>query len=265
VLKLRPILLVILLFAVSTMWVPEAWALSALEASIYLCAAATAGMIAAGRRRVSAGLFLAPFAAMCVWGIVQLAASWSVVRSATLQAVLYWLAAACLVWLGWEASRTPAGRLSFLRAALVAGSVVCLLGLVQLFTSKGRVFWLFPSGYETEVIGPFVSRNNYAAFVQLLLPLALALSFQDRKYSKSYLVLAAALFASVMASGSRTGAILIVIETAAVFVLCARLPGRGESHRRLALLSFGVPAAIFTAVCGYQFLWDRFSGDPDPY
>ncbi len=208
---------------------------------------------------------LVPFAAVCVWGIMQLAARWSVVRSATVGAVLYWLAAGCLAWLGWEVTQTRSERLSFLRGALVAGSVVCLLGLVQLFTSDGRVFWMFSSGYETDVIGPFVSRNNYAAFVELLLPLALALSFQDRRHSKSYLVLAAALFASVVASGSRAGAILVTLEAAVVFLSCARLPARRDSHPGLALLSFGVAVAVFVAVCGHQFLWDRFSQDTDPY
>ena len=104
---------------------------------------------------------------------------------------------------GKDAQRMQGGS-HFCEARWWRGSVLLrLLGLIQLFTSAGRVFWLFPSGYDTEVIGPFVSRNNYAAFVELLLPLALVFSYQDRPNSKAYLVLAAALVASVVASGSR--------------------------------------------------------------
>jgi len=109
---------------------------------------------------------------MCLWGVAQLAAHWTVVKAETQDAILYWLAALCLVWLGTAACGSWRMLQAFLKAVLVAGSVICVLGLLQLFTSNGRVFWLFPTGVESGVVGPFRSPKNYASFVELLLPIA---------------------------------------------------------------------------------------------
>ena len=59
--------------------------------------------------------------------------------------------------------------------------------------------------------------------------------------------------------------ILVIIEAAIVLVLCAHRQGRNNSHRGRTVLTFGVLAAAFIAVVGYQFVWDRFSHDHDPY
>jgi len=197
---------------------------------------------------------------MCLWGVAQLAAHWTVVKAETQDAILYWLAALCLVWLGTAACGSWRMLQAFLKAVLVAGSVICVLGLLQLFTSNGRVFWLFPTGVESGVVGPFLSPNNYASFVELLLPIALALSCQGGRDSKGYLVLAAALVASVFAAGSRAGSGLVIAEAAVIFLLRPR----GKTSRRSSI-RFAVLLSGFTLIVGYQQLWNRFSQDKDPY
>lgn len=262
--QLRHILVGILIFAVSTLWVRERWALSCLEGGTFLASAWLLLPIALRWRAAACGSTLPLIlVGMGLWGVVQLAARWTAVASATSEAVLYWLAAASLVWLGQVAGDTREKRLRCLKAALTAGSAVCLLGLIQLFTSDGRVFWLFPSGYDSEVIGPFVSRNNYAAFVELLLPVALALVFKDRRNSRAYLVVAAILAASVIASGSRAGSAIVIAETAIAFLLLLRRAERGIGRRYW--ITFAMLASAFTLIVGYQYLWERFSDDRDPY
>jgi O-antigen ligase len=198
---------------------------------------------------------------MCLWGGGQLAAHSTVVPAETADAVLYWLAATCLAWMGMEACSSREDRQDFLKIALAVGSTICLLGLVQLFTSHGRVFWLFPSGYGSEVIGPFVSRNNYAAMVELLLPVALLMAFRHGRQANLYLLLAAALVASVIASGSRAGSIIAISESALASLLQMRA-SRAPTGRRW--IGFASLVLTFTFIVGYQFVWDRFRGDGDP-
>ena len=252
--KLRHALLALLAFAVLTLWVRERWALSALEGGVFLVSAVMLGQAALGRRRLSAGVVAVPILFVAVWAALQIAAGWTAVRANTYEACLYWLTAACLVLLGHNACREPAGRSRFLKGALAVGSAVCFLGILQLFTSAGDVFWLFPSGYRTQVIGPFVNPNNYAAFVELLVPVALALAVRDERRGRTYLAIAAALAATVVAGGSRAGTIVVALECVAVLLLRPR-----------KLLAFGVLAAAFTLLVGYRFLWDRFTFDSDPY
>jgi len=52
------------------------------------------------------------------------------------------------------------------------GAVMAVFALVQAYTSQGAYFWLFASG-QPRVFGPFQNPNNYAAFIELILPLTL--------------------------------------------------------------------------------------------
>ena len=147
------VLMGILLWGVGTLWVRERWACGSLEAAIFLCTAWLLMRIVLRGRGATAALLPGVLLAMGFWGMVQLAAGWSVAPADTADAILYWAAAGCLAWLGMEACAERESRRQFLKALLLAGTTVCVLGLIQLFTSTGRVFWVFASGYDSEVIG----------------------------------------------------------------------------------------------------------------
>jgi O-antigen ligase len=225
----------LLAFAVLTLWVSERWVLSCVEAGAYLFACAIV-ILRAGRIRVSIALLAPVF--MCAWAAIQWGAHWSAVPSATVDSGLYWLAAACFVLIGSQAE-----SVIFLKTSLVLGAMVCVAGTIQMFTSPGNVFWLFPSGFDRRVIGPFVSPNNYAAFVELLLPLALV------RRGWPYLTVAAVLTATVVASASRTGAALVLAEIAVVMLL--------HQWNRRPILAFVFLAGILTVIVGAQFLTSR--------
>jgi O-antigen ligase len=248
--RLRYALLAILIYSVCTVWVPGRWALSGLQAMCFIAVAVVIWRADSRGVRVTI-----PFVGMACWTCIQRAACWTEVRAATGDAGLYWLTAACLVWLGYQAHSRR-----FLLGFLVAGSTIALLGIVQLYSSGNRIFWLFPSGYDSMVIGPFVSPNNYAAFVELLIPLALVLGLESRRPA-AYLMLAAALLAAVIASGSRAGAMLAMVECAAAFLLCR---GRGRTRPGMVAM-FLAAAGVFVAIIGYQFLWRRLSHSGDLY
>jgi O-antigen ligase len=252
---LRHILLGLLVFGVATLWIRERWALSALEAAVFCCSAARVAGILLRRQSAVIGWVPVFLAAVCLWGVLQLVEHWTVSPSDTVDAVLYWCAAVCFVWLGRQACATREDCRLFLEGALLTGSVICLAGIVQLFTSDGLVFWLFPSGYVSSVIGPFVNYNHFACFVELLLPIALVLAFKDQRY----LLLAAGLAAAVVASGSRAGTLLVLAETLVVYMLRGR-----DGLARGSLLKLAVLAAAFTGILGFRVVWDRFWSDPDP-
>jgi hypothetical protein len=48
-----------------------------------------------------------------------------------------------------------------------------LISTLQALTTDAKVFWLFQPNYTGGLMGPFVYRNQYAAFVELLLAVAL--------------------------------------------------------------------------------------------
>jgi hypothetical protein len=77
-------------------------------------------------------------------------------------------------------------------------------------------------------------------------------ALEDRRKAPAYAAMAAALYASVIAAASRTGAILVTAEILLI-VFTAR--------RRSRALTFGLLAAfavLFTAIAGWDVLWRRF-------
>ena len=132
-----------------------------------------------------------------------------------------------------------------------------MVSTLQLFTAEGNVFWLFPSGYKDLVLGPFVYHNQFAAFVEMVFPLAVVASLRDRERALIYAGMAAALYASVIASASRAGAALVTLELLAILAIA--LARRSISMRTAGFVAtcfvaFGV---CFGAVVGWQTLWDR--------
>jgi hypothetical protein len=133
---------------------------------------------------------------------------------------------------------------------------------LQTFTSGGKVLWLFPTIYNP-VMGPILYRNHYAAFIEVVLPIALYKALRSRHNSLLYSGMAAAMYASVIACASRAGTVLATAEILVVAVLMA---ARGVTTGRAigtALLRAAVLFVAFTAVVGWEHVWDRF-WQPDP-
>jgi O-antigen ligase len=245
------------MFAAGTVWVRERWALSILEGVVFLTVTVTAVRAFVRRSVSSFGFLLIAFIGMAAWGLAQLTAGWTVVGADTRDAVLYWLAAACLVRLGCRVSANHDARDWFLKAFAIAGSAISLIGLLHFFTSGELMFWLFPSGYESQIPGPFISRNNYAAFVELLVPVALFLALRRRDAGRGYLLLAAMLLAAAIGCASRAGVVLVIAETIVVFLLAKQRPA--------ALAVFAVVSTVFVVIVGHQYVWERLTHDTDPF
>jgi O-antigen ligase len=261
--RLAASLAVLLYFGVLTIWVRGRWALSLLEAGVFLTA--LAWLLAWVRRpqRIQTAGLLVPLAGAPLWGLLQLALGTTVYRFATWEAVLFWFAVCTAVFLGLQALARPSIRSRFLSALLYFGVGVSILGTVQWFTSGGKVFWWFDSGYP-DAFGPFVYHNNYAAFAELLLPLAIYRGLSDSRHGASYAVAAGVLYASVIASYSRAGSILATGELLLVPVLAA---WRGVCKGRRLALTVGLlagAAVLFTAVVGWGRLLERLR-QPDPF
>jgi O-antigen ligase len=244
----------VLLAAILVAWVPAQWGLALPQAALF--ALTLVWLIQKQARREALTLHLPHFlvAAAALWPWVQLAAGASIDRWETRREALGWLANLCAFSLASDLGGFPPSRRRLLDAVLWGGSAVAVLGTVQLFTSPGNVFWLFPSGYADQVIGPFVYKNQYAAFAELLIPVVLATALMRPNVRFACLLLAGFLVASVIASGSRAGAVLVVLEVAWLLLLAAR---------RRTVLIVGAAALAFVSALGTELLWRRLAA-PEP-
>jgi len=74
----------------------------------------------------------------------------------------------------WAATAERA--LFLVRSVLITGFGVALFGIVQHLTWNGKLYWLRPSPREGG-FGPFVNHNHFAGYVEMILPLAIAMAY----------------------------------------------------------------------------------------
>ena len=189
-------------------------------------------------------------AVISLWGFAQLAAGATVFRSATWDAALRTMALGATALVAANALRDRGTRLRFLTAFAWFGFVLSVVSVVAYFTSPGHVLWFFSSPYP-DVWGPFLSRNDFAGFIELSLPVALWLSAEARVP----LWVPAWMLAAGLASGSRAGAVLLLVEVGLVMAL---------TSRRRAIAKFVVLAALLAMVAGAGTLVGRFA-ERDPF
>src|SRR5260370_39198489 len=104
----------------------------------------------------------------------------------------------------------------------------------------------------------------YADFVYVGLRRAEAGGLENRRRSLLYAAIAATLYASVIASASRAGTLLVTLEILAIVLLAPRRSRLSLRNRALTLGLITGFALLFTAVVGWDTLWRRFF-QPDPY
>ncbi len=238
-----------LAFATSTIFVAEAWAVSAFQALACILLAFT--NLRGGRPWI---LVLPAF------GLLQLALGTSIYPHATMQAILHWLSLGAVFLVAREASNDDAQRHGrFLDAFVAFAAFEAVLCLAQLHTSNGRVLWFIPSGYDDYVYGTFTSYNNFAQFAELAIPIAIVQSFQNRRFAGWHVLAAGLLYAAIIASTSRSGALIATGELLAIPILMARR--RRGQWRQAALTLSAIPALalLWTAAAGWDRLLQRFA------
>ena len=207
-----------------------------------------AGWIVA-RRDLNPGPTVVMAAVLAVWGFGQLAAGSTVYRYATLNASLHVAALGATALVASVVFLNAEARDRLLQWFAWFGFLIGIVSVVAYYTSPGSVLWLFPSPYP-DVWGPFLSRNNFAQFLELALPVALWLGC-TRSGSTLYLWMSATILACGLASASRAGAVLLILEAAVVFILA-----RPPAARRL-IPAFALGVIALAALAGGEVLVHR--------
>jgi len=166
--------------------------------------------------------------------------------------------------LAWEMSDRER-RERFLTAVLWFGTALAAISMLTVFSSpSGIAFWIFDAGSDRRTLGPFVYYNQYAAFIEAVLPIALVRAILDSRRRVLYCVICALLLASVVAGGSRMGTILCLLEV--VVIPLVALSQRLISPRtaaRVLLLSLST-LVVLGAVAGWDIIWKRLQ-EEHPY
>jgi O-antigen ligase len=263
------LLAAILFLGILSMWVPARWALSGFQIAVFALGTFRLVKRLVNRNVLRKTIAIHPAAillgAAVVWGLVQVFAGWTVDRFKTLNEVLNWSVSLTVFALALDLSADRQRRERFLTAVLWFGTALAAISMLTVFSSPpGIAFWIFDAASDQRTLGPFVYYNQYAAFMEALLPLALVRAILDPRRRVLFSVIGALLLASVVAGGSRMGTVLCLVEVIAIpmVALSQGLVSR-RTAARVLLLSLST-LAVLGAVAGWNTIWKRLQ-EPHPY
>jgi len=257
------VLLLLLVFTTVTVFVQDAWPAGVFQIGVYtLTAIYLLWGIRRGREHLAGGWAPWIVYGIPVWGVIQLLAHTTASTVETREAVLRWSALAAIFFLTQVAAQTHQAREALLLFFLCFAAVMAILCLLQIFTSGGRVLWIFPSGYDY-VCATFAYRNNYAQFIEISLPIALWRALRQGWRGWGYALTGGLLYASVIGTASRSGTIVCTAELLVMLAIGLIRRDRlreGLTFRSTVAIFVLIPifATICTCAVGWQEVWLRF-------
>jgi O-antigen ligase len=195
-------------------------------------------------------------AALTLWGFGQLAVGATEYRFATFDAALRAASLGATLVCAFRVFDSQQARSAFITALAWFGFVISVVAILAYLTSPGKILWFFDSPFP-DSWGPFLSRNNFAQFLELTMPAALWLGLSRRKRATPpyvYVLLAAFMLAAGVASASRAGVLLLIVETVFAFWI--------SKNKRLVLW-FLLAATLLSTIAGASVVAGRFAAaDP---
>ncbi|HVG20270.1 MAG TPA: O-antigen ligase family protein [Blastocatellia bacterium] len=254
-------LVAILIFSALAFGSNEPWSVGLFELVITVLVLLWAIKFVADKRlKISVPAAAAPIAGLVALGLVQSVSrtggdgrihtlSMDVEATRGAAAVLFFLLASFIIAANFFVTRE---RLATLANVLVIfGLAMSVFALMQHFTWDGHIYWVRHT--TGTAFGPFANRNHYAGYMEMLVPvpLALVLARGARKESWMFYGFASAVMAlTVIVSLSRGGIVSLMAGIALVVMMSAKherrraRTARGESRSDRAALAHRSPATL---------------------
>lgn len=239
----------------------EDWASMVLEVGAAVLLAYWGFLVFMGsEKRIRVHPLFAPVAAFAAVVVFQLLLNLTVSPYLTKVELLRLSAYGTLLFLAVQAYRTLEDWRGFVWFLLALGFVVSVFGILQHLTFNGKLYWVREMRYGGIPFGPFVNRNHFAGFVELVVPPGLvALVMGKVRRDQWMLVGVLTLFpiAALFLAASRGGIISFLVE---IFLLLI-LIWMGREERKQLLIG-----ALVVLLAGGLVTWlgvgealDRFS------
>jgi O-antigen ligase len=170
------------------------------------------------------------------------------------------LAYAVLLFLASQAFRTAEDWRGFVWFVMSFGFLVAIFGILQHLTFNGKLYWFREMRYGGIPFGPYVNRNHFAGFTELVIPVALVPLVLGKVRRERWF--AVAIFAllpigALFLSASRGGMLSFAAEIGvlALLMLLRRTGGRHVLAGGVVLLL----AFLLVSWLGVRQILERFS------
>jgi O-antigen ligase len=202
-----------------------------------------------------------PLLGLIAIGIVQLAFHWTPNPFLTRLELLRLAAYFIIFFLTAQAFRVRADFVKLAWFLIVLGFSVALLGIIQHFTSEGTIYWSRELLQGGDVFGPYVNRNHFAGFIELVAPVGLSLLvFRGLRRDLFPMVglLTIIPIGALILAASRGGIVSLALEVG-VLVVLARARTRLDGPRIIAIGIVVLAAVVLVAWLGAGKAIERLS------
>src|ERR1700746_2853447 len=216
----------IVTFAVLSHGAVEPWAGGILEAAagILLLLWAMRFLFARQECPIILPSLLFPLAALTLLATIQLVFGLTASPFTTRIELQLMLSMLILFFLAAQAFRTLADWRSFAWFVMILAFLVAGLGILQHLTFNGKLYWFREMRYGGIPFGPYVNRNHFAGFAELVLPMALVPLLLGRVRRQRLVIvgiLAVIPLSALLFSASRGGIISLGAELAFLALVLA--------------------------------------------
>lgn len=240
----------LLAFSVLAHGVVEPWSEAVLEAGAAVLVTWWGLLFALGRTaRVRWHPLFWPLAALWVWAVVQYHAGITALAFPTRIEILKLSALALLFFVVVQVFETLGQWRAFAWFLLTLGFTVSVFGILQHFTFNGNLYWFREMRYGGIPFGPYVNRNHFAGFVELIIPLGISLLLlraEDRDRLPLLGVLTLLPIGALFLSASRGGIAAFFLELGLLLILAVL---RGHAGKQL------VAGAVLLLAAGGFVVW----------
>jgi len=206
----------LLFFAPLAFGTTESWSVFVLETSTILLFALWVWRQSADEDwRIRENPLFKPMAVFGAVVLIQLIFGWTSYRHTTFSHALLYLTYGLLAFLTIQTLRRSSQAKNLAVAITVYGVALASFALLQGLSPNGKLFWLRTPRMGGWIYGPYVSHNNYAGLMEMLVPIPLifCLTRYAQGHMRTVIAAGAALMAgTIFLSGSRGGMISFVAE-----------------------------------------------------
>jgi O-antigen ligase len=251
----------LLAFAVLSFGAVEEWsqAVLAVGASVLLVYWAVRQFLRDGEQIFLPGE-IAPLCCFALLGVLQFVFSLTASRYATRMDLQLLCVYVVLVFLMTQAYTRTSHWRAYIWFVMSLGFFVSIFGILQYLTFNGKLYWARVMHYGGIPFGPYVNRNHFAGFAELVIPVALVPLFLGKvRRERLFLVSLFALvpITALLLCASRAGIISFAVQ---LVILILLLLVRRIRNRFMILGGLVVLTAVMTVSwIGVQQVLQRFA------
>ncbi len=242
-------------FGLASLWVPEAWPFMILQFFLSLALLALFLPLKDFSSRLSFHPLLLLPLAISTLAFLQFLSGHTLNLWETRRASIEWSTFFVAAFLAYNLCLNSKTRAKTLESFALGSTALCLLGIIQNYSAPGKVWWLFDSGFEANVFGPFTYHSKFANFAELGLATAVWSASKRPDRLGLYVSCAAILIACVIAAASRGGVFVILLEALLLSVCFLRHNSLPSRFRFVAVACLVLPIAI--AALGTDVFFSR--------